>query len=161
MAHKISIFVFLFYFFFGLNNVSAAQTEFAAPKDLSAQIQEINSYLQQLDQEVQQSVPEFSFKELVMRLIKRDLDWKPEAIFHYLLGYIFREVVANASLLGKLVILAVICAVLQNLTAAFEKSTTSQLTYLVTYLVLVTIAVTSFGLALNVGREAVDKMVSF
>ncbi|GAB6274721.1 MAG: stage III sporulation protein AE [Peptococcaceae bacterium] len=166
---KISVFIFMLFFFFSFfssDATNAAQTEDSAAqkeaqKELAAQIQEINHYLQQLDREVQQSVPEFSFKELVMRLIKKDVDWKPEAVFYYLLNYLFREVVANASLLGKLVILAVICAVLQNLMAAFEKSTTGQLAYLVIYLVLITAAVTSFGLALNLGREAVDKMAGF
>ena len=166
---KISVFIFMLFFFFSffsLDPAKATQTEDAAAaeevqKELTAQIQEINRYLQQLDREVQQSVPEFSFKELVMRLVKKDVDWKPEAVFYYILNYLFREVVANASLLGKLIILAVICAVLQNLMAAFEKSTTSQLAYLVIYLVLITAAVTSFGLALNFGREAVDKMAGF
>jgi len=54
MNRKISVFIFMLFFFFNLDTAKAAQTEDpAAQKELTAQIQEINHYLQQLDQEVQ------------------------------------------------------------------------------------------------------------
>jgi stage III sporulation protein AE len=98
---------------------------------------------------------------MVIKLVKGELDWKPVEIFKNLLRQLFKEVVANFDLLGKLVILAVICAILQNLMASFEKGTVGQLTYSVTYLVLISIAIGSFSLAVNAGREVVENMVSF
>ncbi|HBC93544.1 MAG TPA: stage III sporulation protein AE, partial [Pelotomaculum sp.] len=78
-----------------------------------------------------------------------------------LLRQLFREVVANLDLLGKLVMLAVICAVLQNLMSSFEKSSAAQLANSVSYLVLISIAIGSFSLAVNAGREVVNTMVVF
>lgn len=129
----------------------------AAPLDL----REVQSYIEQLDSAVKDSVPQFNFKDMVIKLAKGELDWKPADIINNLLRQLFKEVVANFALLGKLVILAVICAVLQNLVCSFEKGTTGQLAYSVTYLVLITIAIGSFSLAVNAGREVVDAMVTF
>lgn len=121
----------------------------------------VQEYVERLDMEIKGSVPQLNFKEMVFKLAKGEVDWKPADIFKNLISQIFKEVVANFNLLGKLVILAVICAVLQNLISSFEKSTAGQLTFSVTYLVLITIAIGTFSLAVNAGREVVDSMVTF
>lgn len=121
----------------------------------------VESYLNSLDEEVKKALPGFQFKELVVKLVRGELRASPADVFRNLISYVFREVVANASLLGKLVLLAIICAVLQSFTAAFERGTASQLTHAVTYLALVAMAIGPFTLAVQVGREVVDKMVSF
>jgi stage III sporulation protein AE len=122
---------------------------------------EIQQFVNKMDNELKSALPETDFRALVTGLASGSISLKPTEIFNQSISYIFREVVANSALLGKLVVLAVICAVLQNLTGAFEKSTTGQLTHMVAYLVLVTIAVGSFGFAIQMGREVVDKMVTF
>lgn len=141
-------------------------TAYAADKAVDEQLSELDmskvqKFVNQLDSEITGAVPELNFKDLVTKIASRDIELKPVELFKKCIKYIFREVVANFSLLGKLVILAVICAVLQNLSSAFEKGTTGQLTYMVTFLVLITIALGSFGLAVQCGREVVDKMVTF
>ncbi len=121
----------------------------------------IQNYVDQVDSSVRGSIPQLNFKEMVVKLAKGELNWQPAEIVNNVLRQLFKEVVANIDLLGQLVILAVICAVLQNLISSFEKGTAGQLTYSVTYLVLITIAVNSFALAVNAGREVVDVMVTF
>jgi stage III sporulation protein AE len=154
---------------------SATTTNFPAPGDLPAphltrqageegqdlDMEMVEGFINRLDSEIQASIPQMSFKNLLIKLARGDVQWKPADIFHSLLTCFFKEVVANSALLGKLIILAIICAVLQNLTNAFERGTTGQLSYMVVYLALVTIAISSFALAINTGREVVDKMVSF
>lgn len=121
----------------------------------------VQQYVDQLDNEVKGSVPEFNFREMVTRLAKGEINWKPAEILTNLFRQLFKEVVANLDLLGKLVMLAVICAVLQNLMSSFEKSNAAQLANSVTYLVLITIAIGSFSLAVNAGRDVVNIMVTF
>lgn len=122
---------------------------------------EIQQFVNKMDNELKKALPETDFRALVTGLASGNISLRPAELFNQCVNYIFREVVANSALLGKLVVLAVICAVLQNLTTAFEKSTTGQLTHMVAYLVLVTIAIGSFGFAIQMGREVVDKMVDF
>ncbi|KJS14180.1 MAG: stage III sporulation protein AE [Peptococcaceae bacterium BRH_c8a] len=122
---------------------------------------EIQRLVNRMDMEIQEALPESDIKSLIVGLAKGDIPLQPGEIFNQSLQYIFREVVANSTLLAKLVVLAIICAVLHNLTGAFEKGTTGQLTHMVAYMVLVTMAVGSFGLAVQLGRDVVDKMVVF
>ncbi len=123
-------------------------------------MEEIDRFINSMDEETQKSIPG-GFSEIVSKLAHRDFDWKPADVFRSIMAGFFREIVANTALLGKLVVLAIICAVLQNLSSAFERGGAGQLTYMVTYLVLVVLAMGSFALAVNSGREVVDKMVTF
>jgi stage III sporulation protein AE len=123
-------------------------------------MEEIDRFINSMDEETQKAIPG-GFSEIVSKMVHRDFDWKPADVFKNIMGSFFKEIVANSALLGKLVILAIICAVLQNLTLAFERSGTGQLTYMVAYLVLVALALSSFALAVNAGREVVDSMVTF
>ncbi|MDD4335739.1 MAG: stage III sporulation protein AE [Desulfotomaculaceae bacterium] len=138
----------------------AGETVQESPVD-PLDLKDVQSYINQLDSAVEGAVPQFDFKEMVTKLVKGEQDWKPADILNNIMSMLFKEVVANFALLGKLVILAVICAVLQNLVCSFEKGTTGQLAYSVAYLVLITIAIGSFSLAVNAGREVVDAMVTF
>ncbi len=122
---------------------------------------EVQQFVNRMDHELQSALPETDFKALVTGLATGQIAMQPTEIFNQCINYLFREVVANSALLGKLVVLAVICAVLTNITGAFEKGTTGQLTHMVAYLVLISIAVGSFGLAIQLGREVVDHMVAF
>lgn len=139
---------------------SAAQVVDETADKNSPDLDTVQEYIDSLNNEIKRSLPQFDFKETVNRLIRGELEWKPADIFKNIGGMIFKEVVANFDLLGKLVILAVICAVLQNLVSSFEKGTTGQLTYSITYLALVTIAIGSFSIAVNAGREVVNTMVT-
>jgi len=142
---------------FGGQNTGISPEEQVSSLDLTG----IQQYIERLDAEIKSSIPHLDFKDMVLKLVKGELEWKPAEIFKNLLQQLFKEVVANFDLLGKLVILAVICAVLQNLMSSFEKTTTGQLAYSVIYLVLISIAIGSFSLAVNAGREVVENMVSF
>jgi len=124
-------------------------------------MKEIEGYINRLDSEIKKSVPELNFRDLLIKLARGEIELTPAGILQNVLTCFFREVVASSALLGKLIILAVICAVLHNLTVAFDRGTTGQLGYIVVYLVIIGLALGSFALAVNAGREVVDKMVSF
>lgn len=142
---------------------AASEQPGLSPEGQLAQLEmnKLEEFVRNLNADIEGAVPELKFKELVTQLVKGDLDWQVSDIFTGLLKYLFKEVVANTSLLGKLVVLAIICALLQNLMGAFEKGTTGKLAYVVSYMVLISLAVGTFTLAVNIGREAVDNMVQF
>ncbi|HZK18839.1 MAG TPA: stage III sporulation protein AE [Clostridia bacterium] len=121
----------------------------------------IQNFIDGLDEEVKSVVPALNFKEMIFLLATGELDLSVNDILNLVLSQFFKDVVANMSLMGKLVILAVICALLQNLSAAFERATTGKLTYSVVYLALITIAVSSFTMVLSTGSGAIDSMVGF
>ncbi|NQS74840.1 MAG: stage III sporulation protein AE [Peptococcaceae bacterium] len=163
LANRFLLLIFALVLLFSPVLCFAAPLDEITPEGLTdpLELNDVQSYIDQLDSTVKGVVPQLDFRDMVVKLVKGELDWKPADILHNMVSMLFKEVVANFALLGKLVVLAVICAVLQNLVCSFEKGTTGQLAYSVTYLVLVTIAIGSFSLAVNAGREVVDAMVTF
>jgi len=157
----LAVVVFLMLFFPAAALASQVNPADAVKQDSALDLFSVQQYIDQLDREVKASVPELNFREMVTKLAKGEIKWKPADILTNLFHQLFKEVVANLDLLGKLVMLAVICAVLQNLMSSFEKNSAAQLANSVSYLVLITIAIGSFSLAVNAGREVVNTMVIF
>ncbi|MHB8916921.1 MAG: stage III sporulation protein AE [Desulfocucumaceae bacterium] len=159
MGRKLLVVLFILLFLPGVAMAEQGNGSAAGVPDLN--MAEVNKYIDRLDSEIKGVVPEVNFKQLVYRIARNEVSFNPRDIAGGAASMVFREVVANWSLLGKLVVLAIICAVLQNLTSAFDRGSTGQLSYMVTYLVLVTLAIGSFTLAVEAGREVVDRMVIF
>ncbi len=139
----------------------ATSTGETGAMDNKLDMAEVYSYIEDLDNEIKSVVPDIDFKALVLSFVKNETVFKPQEIVATSISYVFKEVVANFYLLGKLVILAIICAVLQNLANAMGENNTGQLSHMVVYLVLITLAIGSFTIAVEAGREVVDKLVTF
>lgn len=121
---------------------------------------ELEHFLQQIDKEIQEYLPELSFAQLLESFKEGEM-MSPQDILKGLLNYFFHEVAVNLSLLGKLLVIAVICLLLQNLQSAFENGTVGKLAYFVCFLALITIAVSSFRVAVTAGLDSIGKMVAF
>lgn len=87
--------------------------------------------------------------------------WQPGAVLRGLLHYGVREVVGNWGLLLKLVVLALLAALLQNLQNAFAHEATSRLAHAVVYLVLAGLALTGFGLAVATAKAVMGDLTRF
>jgi len=124
-------------------------------------LKEVRSFLDQLDNDTGEYLPSLSFSNLLQNIRQGKLPLNLKDILAGLTRFFFNEVLKNSSLLGKLVILAVVCAVLQNLQTGFGEGGSGQLAHGVCYLVLLTIAAASFTAAIGIGRETIDRMVTF
>lgn len=145
---------------------SAAVATMSLDEQLQRQLERLNlegidSFLKQLDREVGQYLPEFSLWGVIDSIRQGEMPLNPAAIGQGLLKYLFNELMASGALLGQLLVLAIACAVLQNLQAAFSESSIATLARGVAFLALVTLALASFTLAVRTGSEAIDRMVSF
>jgi len=105
--------------------------------------------------------PGLTFRQLVVDVLHGRVELTPAAVISTLGRYFWNEVWGGGVLLGKILILAIILAILQQLSTAFERASTSQTAFYACFLALAGTVVTALGLALNTGREAVDGMVSF
>ncbi|MDH7479477.1 MAG: stage III sporulation protein AE [Syntrophomonadaceae bacterium] len=122
---------------------------------------QVEKTVDEINRELNGCLPALNWRQLLDDLRQGRLEWNLGAVVAGMARYLFREAVANSSLLGQLVILAVVCAVLQNLRASFEEGTVGRLAHLVCYLALVSLALGSFLMAAQVGREALGSMVKF
>ncbi|HHX75186.1 MAG TPA: stage III sporulation protein AE [Firmicutes bacterium] len=135
----------------------------ASPQELARQqleqvdLTEIEAFWQELQQETGAYLPDMTFATI--------LDWfrggqevSLGEVFTGLWRFLWRELYLNLNLLGKLLFLAVVAALLKNLEKAFANENIADLTQAIVYLVLIVIAMQSFGVAVTLGRETVDKM---
>lgn len=150
-----------------LQAVTVESPSATTPQEISAvqegflDLSQLESFLDEVDRDVQGYLPELSLEKMIASLKEGKLDLAAGDILNGLKKYFFHEVTLNVSLLGKLLIIAVICAVLQNMQAAFEKGTVAKLAYFVCYLAIITLAVSSFHVAAAAGLSAINKMVDF
>lgn len=136
------------------------QTSQQTVPDLSTKIDftQINAFLEKLDADVQSSMPGFSLTKTFEDLKGGKISLQPEQLGRTFLIFLGREMIKSAPLIGKLLILAVLCAILQQLQNAFSGSV-AKISELMAYLVLLGIALASFQTAIDVAKGAIDSMV--
>jgi len=122
---------------------------------------EIERYIEKVDEDLKQHLPELHLQQVYQNIKKGEFSFSIRELFFGLLRFFFKEVVANSGLLTRLVVLAVAGAVLANLQGAFDKGNIATLGHGVIYLVLITIALGSFSVAINTGKNAINDMVGF
>ncbi|MFD7523830.1 stage III sporulation protein AE [Paenibacillus chitinolyticus] len=77
------------------------------------------------------------------------------------LKYLFHEIVVNGKLLVSIVILTVFSMLLETLQSSFERNNVSKVAFVVSYLVLLIIAVNSFQVAIEYANGAISSMIQF
>lgn len=138
----------------------------AAPGDAAGELadvislDDVNRFIGKINRELNEDIPLLS-GETIRGIAARgfSLDW--ESIKQNTAARLFKELAANAHLMGKLLFLAVLCALLQNLQNSFEHSAISLLAYSICYIFLAVIALTAFYNAMALARDTVGNMVGF
>jgi len=120
----------------------------------------INQFISKVNQELRGDIPllsSASIKEIATKGLS--LNW--QTIWPTVTESLFKEVAANTHLMGKLLFLAVLCAMLQNLQNSFEQSGISLLAYSVCFIFMAVIALTAFYNAVTLATQTVGYMVGF
>ncbi|MDD3272212.1 MAG: stage III sporulation protein AE [Syntrophomonadaceae bacterium] len=120
----------------------------------------LEEYRDKLDNEVSSMMEGKPLKEWLVDFIRGDWKFNIKEIGESFLRMLFREILANSNLLGKILILSVISALLINLQTAFSSSV-AQMSYLACFMALCAIALTSFKIVLGIGQQTIDNMVGF
>lgn len=114
-----------------------------------------------MDEDIYDQLSGISLAELFDDVRQGKLDLELSDIFNALLRYFCREFLTHTSLLGKLIILGALLALIEHLQNAFEQNTVAKLAHALGMLILLTVALSSFAIALNTGRDAIGNMVGF
>jgi len=158
---KGKVFIFFLVLLLFFNSAFARDIDPLEEQLNNLETQKIEEFLKRLNQTSGEYIPEIDFRDLINIFRKEGFTYDLRGLFSGLIKYLFKEIVANTNLLGKLIILAVILAILQNLQTAFEKDVIGKLAYGVCYLVIIGIGINSFIIASKIGKEAINNMVSF
>lgn len=136
-------------------------TATAAPDGAaSLDTREIDRYLEEARLATGGGVPQVTVGSLLSALVSgKGFSWRD--LVGSLGQYLFGELIANSRLLGRLVAIAILAAVLNNVQSAFGGGTAGKVAMMVTYLATASLALGSFALAFGTARGVIDRLVNF
>lgn len=120
----------------------------------------INEFISKVNSELNEDIPLLT-TATIKEMSTHGLNFDWQNLWQALLIKLFREAVVNAHLLGKLLFLAVLCAMLQNLQNSFHQSGIAVLAYSLCYIFLTVIALTTFYNGLTMAQQSIENMVGF
>lgn len=123
-------------------------------------LDEVNRFVDKASGELGADLPRLN-ADTVRSIISQGIAFNWQNLQAMFLNKLFAELAANTHLMGKLLFLAVLCALLQNLQNSFEQPTVSLLAYSVCHIFLLVLVLTAFYNALALARDTVDSMVGF
>jgi stage III sporulation protein AE len=124
-------------------------------------ITQVNKFVEKMNREIGTEMLPTLDRETIPKLLSGGFSFNLANLGKSLLQFFFKEVAADFQLLGKLLFLAVLCALLQNLQSSFESGTVGTLAYSVCFLFLAVIALGSFHIAVQAGKSAIQNMADF
>jgi len=160
---RLLLYLSLFFFLWGgttpaaLGNNADAVTPEIVDLQKEIDLSRMDQLLQELDKEIA-SLEGFTLRSLFQNLKEGNLSLNPQDIGKRILAMLGREIVENGPLIAKLLTLAVLCAVLGQLQASFEGEVGKIARYLA-YLVLFSMTLSAFKVAVDAAGHAIDRMV--
>lgn len=124
-------------------------------------LEELSDIIKDINKSSDEYFPEVNFKGLLISLVKGEQVVNSQEVLKGILNIVFKEVIVNFKLLLKLLVLAIICAILVNLQSAFESDTIGNLAFYVCYIILISLCIKGFSIGIGIARDAIDDMVVF
>ncbi|MCP3032979.1 stage III sporulation protein AE [Halobacillus sp. A1] len=120
--------------------------------------EELERNYEQLHEQYGEYMPSISFSDMS--------DWsekevEPSGWISGILHFLFNELLSNGKLLGALLFLTLFSTLLQAMQSSFENTVISNIAYMVVYLVLIGLALESFGQVIEYTLGAINQMSSF
>ena len=82
-------------------------------------------------------------------------------ITNFLIRNTFKEVVVTAQLIGSLIIIAIVCALLNNLQSAFNQESLSNIAYFACYGLMIVLITKSFYIGVELAKSTILSMADF
>ncbi len=159
MKKKLLIFIVVFTLFLPIITKAKANNNIIEKQFEMLDKAEFDSFIKQLNSNYGDYIPQYELKDLI-KTIRGQKTYDFKGLLKGITGYFFHEILTNLRLLGELLTLSIICAILKSVQSAFENDNIGKVTHGFTFLVMIVIAIQSFNLALKVGKNAIDQMVS-
>ncbi|SHJ49117.1 stage III sporulation protein AE [Paramaledivibacter caminithermalis] len=127
----------------------------------SIDLSEIEELINSMNDDNSMNMTKINIKTYIMKAIKGELNLSFKGILIGFIKKLFKEIIVNSKLLSQLIIISVLCSLLNNLTNSFGNNSTNEIAFYACYLVIAGLLVKAFTVAMNVGQQAIDNMVSF
>lgn len=123
-------------------------------------LEEMEQFKTTIDGEISGYLENCSAKEWLSDFMTGQWKLNPTEVANNLWRYFIREILANSQLLGKILILAVISALLVNLQSSFDQGV-AKISSMACFLAISAIALGSFKYVMQIGQSTIDSMSHF
>lgn len=120
----------------------------------------INQFITTANQELNGDLPLLTTTNIT-EVATKGLTVNWQTIYQTIIGNLFKDLAMNTHLLGKLLFLAVLCAMLENLQNSFERSGISLLAYSVCFIFMAVIVLKAFYNGITLAKQTVGYMTGF
>lgn len=156
--------IILFVFF--LQPVQAEENQLNTENIILNQLDKINltdlqKEVDKINKTVEDYLPSLNLKEIIFAFIGGDLELNWGEIIKQTLKYLGKEITANFYILGQIIILAVISAILSIFHNSFSSQAISNTANVLIFLILSVLLLQAFQMAITIGINTVNQMVSF
>jgi stage III sporulation protein AE len=125
------------------------------------QVEDLYNYITNMktDSEVLKNL---NAKEYVKEYMKSgDGKFSFKKIANAIISYSFKELTAALKLMSELLIIAIVCALLNNLQRAFSNEELSNIAYFACYALIIVMVSKSFYIAVGIAKDTITKMTDF
>ncbi|NLM97203.1 MAG: stage III sporulation protein AE [Halanaerobiaceae bacterium] len=165
---RISVIVIFFFIFLSpafagdsSTAVSSVQDDIIKSQLENLNLSELQKEINKINREIERYLPDFDLKELAGKLLKGDSDFSFLDLIRAFFSYLGKEISANISLLGRIIVLAVLSAVLSIFHQSFSSKTISDTANMLVFLLISVLIIQAFRLAVQTAIETLDNMVLF
>ncbi len=160
-AYCVCFLLFLLLFPFSASVLALEEEDVIMEQLEKMNLDQLQREVEAINERIEGIVPHLNLKELLLAFIRGEMEVNWLQIIKALLIYLGQEVSSNLYLLGQILILAVLSAILKVFHNSFNSKTISDTANLIIFLLLAVLLLNSFKVALEVGEETIDSMVSF
>ncbi|QDY17509.1 stage III sporulation protein AE [Clostridium botulinum] len=142
-------------------NVQAAPSQHNEIKEENEQIEKLYDYISNMKNQYE-ILKGINAKDYVKNFMEKgESQISVNKAAKAITTYVFKEIAASLKLIALLIMVAIICALLNNLQKAFSNETLSDIAYFACYALIIIILARSFYLGVNIARDTINKMTDF
>ena len=119
----------------------------------------ITEFLQEAQNYESDILEDTDISQVLTDAIKGDIETK--SIGKKVLQKLFKEMMISIASIGSIIVIVVIHSILKNISDGLENSSTSQITYFVTYILIVTIVMKNFADIIIMVQTSIDSLIGF
>ena len=120
---------------------------------------DISSFLKEADNYTTDVLEDIDISTVLSKALKGNID--TGSIGKKILERFFKEILTAIASIGSIVIIVIIHSVLKNISDGLENGSTSQITYYVTYILIVTIVMKNFADIITMVKDSIESLVGF
>jgi stage III sporulation protein AE len=120
----------------------------------------LDSFRREIDRDFGLLDPQLTLKDWITKFLQGEWEFSFSYLLRQLLEGLFHELIQNAGVMGKIIVLSVLASLLVHLQNSFTGGA-AKIAYMSCYMGMAAILISSFRMALSVGQSAIDSLSGF